>query len=271
MSDQESSLSHELSVAREAAAAATGVLLQGWGKRPEFRFKTSKTDLVTEFDKQAETVVIRSLSQAFPHDAIVGEEGGGQAGRSRRAWHVDPIDGTTNFAHGLPLFGTSIGLLVDDEPAVGVVTAPALGYCFHGGRGLGAFLNDQPIQVSDVAELARSLVVTGFPYIRTGQDDNLPEFAAFMHATQGVRRLGSAALDLCFVACGWLDAYWERNIKSWDLVAGAAILLAAGGQVGDPGGGRFVAGTGSILASNGKLHQPMLDILLRFARPSPGK
>jgi myo-inositol-1(or 4)-monophosphatase len=252
-------------VAREAAAAAADILLAGWGKRPEFRFKSSQTDLVTEFDGRAEAEVIGRLAAAFPDDAIVGEEGGGQAGRTGRAWHVDPLDGTTNFTHGLPFFGTSIGLLADGQPVLGVVTAPALGWTFHGGPGLGAFQGAQPIGVSQVDDLARALLVTGFPYLRRGERDNLPEFAAFMEASQGVRRLGSAALDLCFVACGWLDGFWERGIKSWDLVAGAAVVLGAGGRIGDPDGGPFVAETGSIVASNGRIQAPMLDELRRLS------
>ena len=251
----------EIAVAQEAAASATAILLQGWGSRPEFRFKSSDVDLVTEFDGRAETVIVRTLSAAFPDDAILGEEGGGQAGRSGRTWHVDPLDGTTNFAHGLPIFATSIGLVAEGTPVVGVVSAPAVGWTFHGARGQGAFLNDRPIHPSGVAELGLALLVTGFPYLRVQQNDNLAEFAAFMRASQGVRRLGSAALDLCFVACGWLDGFWERHIKSWDLVAGAAILTAAGGQVSDPGGGAFVPASGCVLASNGRIHQAMLDEL----------
>jgi myo-inositol-1(or 4)-monophosphatase len=260
----ETSFSHELVVARAAAAEAGDILLAGWGTRPTFRFKSSDSDLVTDFDKKAETVIVRRLSEAFPDDAIIGEEGGGQTGASGRAWHVDPLDGTTNFAHGLPVFGTSIGLWHDGQPIAGVVTAPVLGWIFHGARGLGAFRGDQPIQVSEVDTLSRSLLGTGFPY-QPGVHDNVPEFAAFMRATQGVRRLGSAALDLCLVASGWLDGFWERNIRSWDLVAGAAIVLAAGGQVSDPDGGPFVAQTGCILASNGKIQAAMLDELKRTA------
>jgi myo-inositol-1(or 4)-monophosphatase len=255
--------SRELDVAREAAAAAAAVLLEGWGKRPEFHFKSSQTDLVTEFDRRAEAVIVGQLAAAFPDDAIVGEEGGEKAGRSGRAWHVDPLDGTTNFTHGLPFFGSSIGLWAGAKPVAGVVTAPALGWTFLGGPGQDAFLNDQPIRVSEVAELRRALLVTGFPYVQSEPHDNLLEFAAFMRASQGVRRLGSAALDLCFVACGWLDGFWERHIKSWDLVAGAAIVLGAGGQVSDPDDGPFVAQTGCILASNGPIHQAMLDELRR--------
>ena len=261
----ESSLSHELAVARDAAAEAATILLAGWGTRPTFRFKSSETDLVTDFDKKAETAIVRRLSEAFPDDAIVGEEGGGQTGGSGRAWHVDPLDGTTNFAHGLPIFGTAIGLWADGQPIAGVVTAPALGWTFHGARGLGAFFGERAIHVSEVDTLSRALLVTGFPYLREAAHDNVPEFAALMRASQGVRRLGSAALDLCFVACGWLDGFWERHIKSWDLVAGAAIVLAAGGQVSDPDGGPFVAQTGCILASNGQIHSPMLEELRRAA------
>jgi myo-inositol-1(or 4)-monophosphatase len=261
MSTSEMPWLHELTVAQEAASAASTILLEGWGQRPEFRFKSSETDLVTEFDGRAEAAVVHALASAFPKDTIVGEEGGGQAGDSRRAWHVDPLDGTTNFTHGLPIFCTSIGLLVDDKPVLGVVTAPALGWTFRGVVGDGAFLNDKPIYTSDVSDLGRALLVTGFPYVRSGQYDNLAAFGAFMRSSQGVRRLGSAALDLCFVACGWLDGFWERHIKSWDLVAGAAIVLAAGGQVSDPGGGSFVAQTGCVLASNGHIHEAMRSAL----------
>jgi myo-inositol-1(or 4)-monophosphatase len=260
----EPSLLRELDVAQQAAASASAVLLQGWGKRPQFAFKSSESDLVTDFDRRAEAAIVDTLASAFPDDAIVGEEGGGQPGRSGRAWHVAPLDGTTNFAHGLPVFGTSIGLLIGDEPALGVVTAPAMGWLFRGVRGHGAFRNGEPIGVSEVGELGRALLATGFPYAPGVSRDNIPEFAAFMRLSQGVRRLGSAALDLCLVACGWLDGYWERAIKSWDLVAGAAIVAAAGGQISDPGGGPFVPATGSIVASNGKIHQAIRDELARI-------
>jgi myo-inositol-1(or 4)-monophosphatase len=256
---------HELTAAQEAAKAAAAILLSGWGKAPTFQFKSSNTDLVTEFDRRTERAVLEVLTDAFPDDGIMAEEGGRHASGSGRTWYVDPLDGTTNFVHGLPLFATSIGLVAQGRPVLGVVCAPALGWTFHGAVGRGSFLNQQPIYVSAVAELPRALLVTGFPYLRSEPHDNLSEFAAFMHATQGVRRLGSAALDLCFVACGWLDGFWERHIKSWDLVAGAAIVEAAGGQVSDPDAGGFVPETGCILASNGRIHQAMLDKLAGVA------
>jgi myo-inositol-1(or 4)-monophosphatase len=257
-------LTHELAVAQKAAESAGTILKEGWGSRPGFQFKSSQTDLVTEFDGRAEAAIMQALTTAFPNDSIMGEEGGRQTGTSGRTWHVDPLDGTTNFVHGLPLFGTSIGMVAAGRPVLGVVTAPVLGWTFHS-AGQGAFLNDQAIHTSAVDELGRALLVTGFPYLRIEKHDNLPDFTAFMRASQGVRRLGSAALDLCFVACGWLDGFWERHIKSWDLVAGAAIVLGAGGQICDPSGGPFVPETGCILASNGKIHQAMLDQLAQTA------
>lgn len=251
----------ELGVAQTAAAAAGTILLEGWGHRPTVQFKTSANDLVTEFDGRAEVAVMHILSAAFPDDAIVAEEGARQTGKSGRTWYVDPLDGTTNFSHGLPLFGTSIGLWAHGLPVVGVITAPALGWVFTGAEGLGAYRGQEAIAVSQVTDLQRSLLVTGFPYVRSKANDNYPEFTTFMRASQGVRRLGSAALDLCFVACGWLDGFWERNIKAWDLVAGAALVRAAGGQVSDPDEGPFQPETGAILASNGHLHEAMKKIL----------
>jgi myo-inositol-1(or 4)-monophosphatase len=255
---------HELEVARAAAAAAGSILLEGWGTRPAARFKSSHFDLVTEFDGRAEAAIVEHLATAFPDDSLIGEEGSGRDGTSGRVWHVDPLDGTTNFTHGLPLFGVSVGLCEGNLPVLGVVTAPALGWTFVGALGLGATFNDRKAETSGIEHLDRVLLVTGFPYVPDTPNHNVPEFAAFMHASQGVRRLGSAALDLCFVACGWLDGYWERNIKSWDLVAGAAIVLAAGGSVCDPGGGPFLPATGSVVATNGHLQTAMLEILARM-------
>lgn len=259
-------LDHECDVARAAAAAASALLLEGWGTRPATRSKSSDFDLVTEFDARAESAIVARLGAAFPQDAVVGEEGGGRAGTSGRTWHVDPLDGTTNFSHGLPLFSVSIGLCQGSDPVLGVVTAPALGWTFAGGRAIPATFNGRPVAPSRVAELERALLVTGFPYVAHNPDENMAEFKAFMRASHGVRRLGSAALDLCFVACGWLDGYWERHIKSWDLVAGAAIVLAAGGSVCDPDGGPFVPATGSVVASNGLLQAAILAMLAAVAR-----
>lgn len=251
----------EIACAKDAAAAAAAVLLEGWGTRPAAKFKANITDPVTEYDGRAEATIVARLSSAFPADAIVAEEGSGRGGSSGRAWHVDPLDGTLNFTHGLPFFSVSIGLCDGDRPVLGVVTAPALGWTFIGVVGAGATFNDRPAATSQASALDRALLATGFVPVPGKTDPNIPEFAAFLRASQGVRRIGSAALDLCMVACGWFDGYWERAIKSWDLVAGAAIVLAAGGSVCDPGGGPFVPSSGNILATNGHLQAPMLALL----------
>lgn len=251
----------ELEVALDAAAMAGRVLLEGWGTRPDIRFKTNAIDLLTEYDGRSEAVVVERLRGAFPADAIIAEEGGGGEGTSGRAWFIDPLDGTTNFSHGLPLFSVSIGLCEGDTPVLGVVTAPALQWTFQGGRGVPALWNGQPVHPSPATDLQRALLVTGFPYVKGTGYTNLPEFAALMESTQGVRRLGSASLDCCFVACGWLDGYWERLLKPWDLVAGVAIVEAAGGRASAPDGSRFVPSSGDVVATNGHLHDAIVAAL----------
>jgi myo-inositol-1(or 4)-monophosphatase len=255
--------------AEEIARDAGRILLEGWGTRPEVEFKSEDIDLVTEFDRRSEALVVSRLAAAFPGDTIVGEEGSAVgAGRGRgtgRVWYVDPLDGTTNFAHGFPLFSVSIGLTIDRRAVVGVVEAPAVGWSFSGAVGAGARWNGKPIAPSRVADLKRSLVVTGFPYVRAPAQNNLAEWAALVGAAQGTRRLGSAALDLCFVACGWMDAYWERMLHPWDLVAGAAIVDAAGGRATELDGTAFDGETGRVLATNGIIHDQMTALLRRVS------
>jgi len=288
----------ECRIAAEIARDAGRILLEGWGTRPRVEFKSEDINLVTEFDRRSEALVVSRLAEAFPHDTIVGEEGSevGAGRRSRapgqRVWYVDPLDGTTNFAHGFPLFSVSIGLAVGGRAQVGVVEAPALRWSFCGaiasGGGGGdasigqpaagteggaslATWNGQPIAPSVVGNLKQALVVTGFPYARHPGSSNLPEWAAMVDAAQGTRRLGSAALDLCFVACGWLDVYWERELHPWDLVAGAAIVEAAGGRATEMDGSPFDGETGRVLATNGRLHEPMIALLGEVARRSGGR
>ena len=267
----------ERRIAEEIGRDAGAVLMQGWGTRPTFEFKSEDIDLVTEFDKRSEALVVSRLAAAFPGDTIIGEEGSavGDAGRRRggggRIWYVDPLDGTTNFAHGFPLFSVSIGLVAEGKPVVGVVNGPAVGWAFSGAAGAGASLNGQPIGPSRVAALKQALVVTGFPYHRTPTQSNLPEWAALVAAAQGTRRLGSAALDLCFVACGWLDVYWERMLHPWDLVAGAAIVEAAGGRATEMDGTPFDGETGRVLATNGLVHAEMTKLLKEVAASSGGE
>jgi myo-inositol-1(or 4)-monophosphatase len=252
-------------IAREAGR----ILLEGWGTRPTIGFKSEDINLVTEFDKRSEALIVERLAVAFPDDRIIAEEGttAGDARGAARVWYVDPLDGTTNFAHGMPLFSVSLGLAIDRRPVLGVVEAPALGWSFAGTTtGAGSTFNGRSIAPSVVDRLGSALLVTGFPYVRNPVQNNMAEFAALTAAAQGTRRLGSAALDLCFVACGWLDGYWERALHAWDLVGGAAIVLGAGGQVTDLDGGAFDGETGRILATNGHIHDQMQRILQGVSR-----
>lgn len=257
---------HTMEQAIAIAHAAGEVLLEGWGKRPTTQQKTAATDLVTEYDKRAEVLISQRLQQAFPDHAIVGEEGCRIGDpEARFIWYVDPLDGTMNFSHAMPMFSVSLGLVVNGAPMVGVVHAPALGWTFAGIVGGKATRNGQPITVSKVAALPQALYATGFPYVAGQPDANLPEFSAFLRTTHGVRRLGSAALDLAFVAAGWLDGYWERHIQPWDLAGGAALVVAAGGKVSDVEGGPCDVRTGRILATNGLVHEQSLNLLRTVA------
>jgi myo-inositol-1(or 4)-monophosphatase len=261
-------------VAEGVAREAGRVLLEGWGTRPAIQFKSEDINLVTEFDRRSEALIVSRLTAAFPGDTIIGEEGsqiGSARGRGEgRIWYVDPLDGTTNFSHGFPLFSVSIGLVVDGDAVLGAVEAPAVGWSFSGAVGGGARWNGRDVVPSRISEIKRALVVTGFPYSRNPAHSNLPEWAALVAAAQGTRRLGSAALDLCFVACGWLDAYWERLLNPWDLVAGAAIVNAAGGRATELDGTPFDGETGRVLATNGILHDPMVALLRSVAGSSGG-
>jgi myo-inositol-1(or 4)-monophosphatase len=256
-------------IAAEIARDAGKILMQGLGTRPAVGFKSEDINLVTEYDKRSEAMIVERLARAFPSDRIVAEEGTTAAGdrSALRVWYVDPLDGTTNFAHGLPIFSVSLGLCVNRRPVLGIVEAPALGWSFSGTiTGGGSTLNGKPIAPSRIDKLVRGLVVTGFPYSRNPVQSNLPEWEAFTAAAQGTRRLGSAALDLCFVAAGWLDGYWERALHPWDLVAGAAIVLGAGGRATDLDGSPFDGETGRVLASNGPLHGQMIELLRGVAQ-----
>jgi myo-inositol-1(or 4)-monophosphatase len=251
--------------AREVAAGAAEILREGWGNvtASGVTFKRGNTDLLTEYDRRSEELIVRAITRAFPDDAVVAEESGARGARgARRRWLVDPLDGTTNFVHGLPLFAVSIGLEIEGEPAAGVVSAPALGWEFSGCLGGGATRNGQALRTSETTALERALLVTGFPYDRqTNPLNNFANWEAFQRRAQGVRRLGAAALDLCFVAAGWLDGYWEYRLSAWDLAAGAVIAREAGAKVSNLRGGTFHADEGEIVCSNGHLHEAILKVL----------
>ncbi len=252
-----------LDIATEAALAAGAELMRCYGRLENIREKGRPGDLLTEADQAAEAAVLDILGRHLPDHAILAEESGRAGAESARfRWAIDPLDGTTNFAHSYPLFATSIGLLVDGVPTLGVVYNPKLDELFRAGKGLGATLNRQQIRVSDTHELGRSLLVTGFAYDRRDVvDNNYAEFCRFTHLTQGVRRGGSASVDLAYVACGRLDGYWERGLSPWDLAAGVVLVEEAGGRVTAYDQGPFDLDSGRILATNGPLHGAIADVL----------
>lgn len=230
--------------------------------------KTSRIDIVTAADTESEAYIVAELTKRFPAHHIVGEEGGGQgakAGEAEYHWFVDPIDGTVSFASKLPHFCVSIALATADrEPLLGVVYDPTRDELFAATRGGGATLNGKPLHVSRTEDLVDSVIASGFPYDKhTNPDNNLKEWAAFLMRIRGERRLGSAALDLSYVAAGRLDGYWEKDLKPYDVMAGMLIAREAGGRVTDYAGGEFPQrqDRGRYVASNGKIHAAMLDVL----------
>ncbi len=240
------------SLALEVATEAAALLLTGYRKRPVPTEK-AKRDLVTEFDLKSEALIRARLSSATPELGIVAEEGGGEP--RPLTWYCDPLDGTTNFVHGHPFWAVSIGLLQQGEPLAGAVVAPALGLHWVGAAGGPARRCGDVCAVSETAELEQALVATGFPYDRSrAPANNFDSFVRVKRVAQGVRRCGSAAVDLCLVADGTYDAYWERRLNAWDVAAGVAVLLSAGGKVTALDGGPVDLSVGHLLASNGRVH-----------------
>lgn len=253
-----------LDVATEAAQAAGAVLQHYWGNLQDVREKGRSGDLVTEADRASEVAVMAVLERHLPADHSILAEESGASGQEGTAflWAIDPLDGTTNYTHQYPFCSVSIGLLFEGEPILGVVYNPILNELFLGAKGLGATLNRQPMRVSTTNNLAQSLLVTGFAYDRRDTaDNNYAEFCQFTHLTQGVRRGGSAAVDLAYVACGRLDGYWERGLSPWDITAGIALVREAGGKVTAYDQSPLVVKSGRLLATNGHLHNAMATVL----------
>ncbi|APD48918.1 MULTISPECIES: inositol monophosphatase family protein [unclassified Synechococcus] len=257
-------------VARSAAAAGAAVLQQFYGHLEQIREKGRAGDLVTEADLAAEAAVLEVLSAQTPELGVLAEESGRHPSEAALEWCVDPLDGTTNYAHSYPFFATSVGLTWRGLPLLGAIEAPALRQCYWAAPGLGAWCNDQRLQVSGCSDLAASLLVTGFAYDRQSQPDtNYAEFCWFTHRTRGVRRGGSAAVDLAFVAAGRLDGYWERGLSSWDIAAGVVLVEQAGGVVSRYDGSPLQLSEGRLIASAPGLHQPLMAGLAQ-CRPLPG-
>lgn len=253
----------------EIAREAGELLLTGFRSRPTLREKSTASDLVTEFDERCESLLRARLERAFPGTVVVGEEEGGDRGADG-VWYVDPIDGTSNFAHGHPYFCVSLALWEGTRPVCGVVHAPAMGLTYAAARGRGVTRNGVPCRVSDVRELPRALMATGFPADRaTRRPDPYPAFVAVDRASHGLRRCGAAALEQSLVADGAYDAFWEIGLAPWDLAAGTFFVEEAGGVVTDLEGGRLALDAGEVLVSNGHLHEALL-LALAHARALPG-
>jgi len=224
--------------------------------------KKGVIDLVTEVDLDVERMFRALVAERFPaHDVLAEEMGQMRSGASHR-WVFDPLDGTTNYAHGVPIFCSTLALEVDGEPVVGAVFDPNRRELFTAERGVGAWMNGEPLRVSSSATLNDSVLVTGFPYdIRERMGEILDVFARFLREARAVRRLGSAAIDLCWVAAGRLDGFWEQGLQAWDTMAGALVVQEAGGRVTGLDGGAWDPHGGRVVASNGHIHDAMVAVI----------
>lgn len=252
----------------EFAAAGTEIARRA-GKYALDRFRTDFSvqhkgaiNLVTEVDIAAEEMIVTRIREMFPEHSILAEEKNSETRGGPCTWVIDPLDGTTNYAHGFPFFSVSIGLEVSGDVVLGIVYDPVRDELFRARKNSGAFCNDEPLCVSRTESLDAGLLATGFPYdIRTSEENNLKNFCAFALRCQGVRRTGSAAIDLCYVAAGRIDGFWESKLNPWDCAAGYLIVSEAGGLVTDYSGGPASIYKPEAVASNGRIHRQMLDVL----------
>lgn len=250
-----------LSFASETARRAGALLLDGLARRRTIELK-SAYEVVTEADRASEALIVSAIHDAFPDHAVLAEEGGSVERDSPFLWIIDPLDGTNNYAHGFPFFSVSIALMEHDALILGVVFDPLRDELFATERGAGAWCNERRLRVSETPTLAASLVSTGFPYdYATTVDNNTRQFARIQARTQGVRRAGSAALDLAYVAAGRLDAHWELRLKPWDTAAGALLVLEAGGRLSDWRGAPWNPWNDRLVASNGRIHDEVIAAL----------
>jgi myo-inositol-1(or 4)-monophosphatase len=257
-------LDFAIEIAREA-----GAILRSEFDRPKQISYKGEVDIVTESDRRSEALIVARLRKHYPDHAITAEEGSGNAASGAKyRWHVDPLDGTTNFAHGYPCFAVSIGLAEEGRPVAGVVFNPVSEEMFTAARGEGAYLNGKQIHVSPIEKLAYSLVATGFPTHQRKRSANINYYWEFTLRSHGVRRDGSAALDLCSVACGRFEAFWEFGLHSWDTAAGVLLVEEAGGRVTDMNGGPYRLGGPQMLATNGRIHGEMQGVASIAERPA---
>lgn len=268
-------LQKTLEIATGIARDAGALLLDGFGRTKRIEKKSSALDWVTQYDKMSETLIAGRLREAFPDHDLVGEEGTNTDGHKPYRWYIDPLDGTTNYAHGFPVFCVTMGLYRGDDPVLGLVYDPLRQECFTAIAGQGAYL-DRPqggrrLQVSRQTELVAALLATGFPYdVQTNPDNNINYLGAFVPRAHGIRRAGSAALDAAYVAAGRLDGYWELRVHSWDLSAAVLIVQEAGGRVTTLEGRPFrLQPQFDVLISNGHLHDKMQAVIDHVNGNSP--
>jgi myo-inositol-1(or 4)-monophosphatase len=246
-----------ISPATQIAREAGALLMEHFRRRVTIEYK-GDADLVTVADRESEALIRQRIREQWPSHDILGEEGGLQDSGSDYRWYVDPLDGTTNFAHGFPVFCVSMALEYKGKRVAGVIYDPTRDELFAAERGSGAYLNHQRIRVSKTANLAESLVATGFPSHKRHKNPNIFFYHQITLRTHGVRRAGSAALDLCYVACGRFDGFWEFNLNPWDTAAGVVIVEEAGGKISNFRGGPFELTSRETLASNGLVHEALL-------------
>lgn len=246
------------------ARQAGEILLDGYGRPHDIDHK-GRINLVTEIDHLSEEFLIREIQKRFPEHTIIAEESGKRKGdpNGSGVWHIDPLDGTVNFAHGIPCFAVSLAYAENGEVRLGTVYDPLRDECFTAERGGGAWLNEDRLRVSETRELVDCLLTTGFPYEKAdGLERNLDLYGRFAHLSQGVRRLGSAALDLCYVAAGRFDGYWELDVETWDCAAGSLLVQEAGGRITTADGSLLTLKPPlSVLAANPGIHNLMMEII----------
>lgn len=271
-------ITHAHDLAIEAARLAGDLLREGLKAEKTIRHKSSAIDLLTEYDEAVDKLITDQIRQSYPHHRIITEENDLQFPviddpEPAYTWYIDPLDGTNNFAHGYPVFSTSIALYLEEQPLLGIVYDPNRDECFGAVTGRGAYLAShgltQPITVSPASKLVESLLATGFPYDRQHSEfDNTAQLRSFLKQAQGIRRSGSAALDLAYVAAGRLDGFWEFKLGSWDVAAGICLVQEAGGHVSDAlGQPCSLSNHHSIVASNGRIHEAMQTILATVPTP----
>jgi myo-inositol-1(or 4)-monophosphatase len=258
-----------LEAAIEIAQEAGKILIEELSRPLHIRYKGDEVDLVTQADKRSERLIVERLTKYFPDHSIAAEEGTGKEAASEFRWHVDPLDGTTNFAHGYPCFCVSIALAQRDTLLAAVIFNPFYSELFTAARGEGATFNGKKISVSKVATLSTSLLCTGFPVRNRKLSPNLQYYGEFTQRSHGVRRDGSAALDLAGVAAGRFDGFWEFNLQKWDTAAGVLLVEEAGGKVTDFAGSPYQLGGPVILATNDLIHEEMCAVANQIAQRNP--